>query len=83
MEKYKAIMLPILEEENVPPELFYVAMIESGLNARALSYAYASGYWQFIASTAKIYDLKINHYIDERSDFEKSTRAAARYFNDL
>ena len=83
MEKYKAIMLPILEEENVPPELFYVAMIESGLNARALSYAYASGYWQFIASTAKIYDLKINHYIDERSDFEKSTRAAARYFKDL
>ena len=83
MEKYKAIMLPILEEENVPPELFYVAMIESGLNARALSYAYASGYWQFIASTAKIYDLKKNHWVDERSDFEKSTRAAARYFKDL
>ena len=83
MEKYKAIMLPILEEENVPPELFYVAMIESGLNAKALSYAYASGYWQFIASTAKIYDLKKDHWVDERSDFEKSTRAAARYFKDL
>ena len=83
MEKYKAIMLPILEEENVPPELFYVAMIESGLNARALSYAYASGYWQFISSTAKIYDLKKDHWVDERSDFEKSTRAAARYFKDL
>ena len=83
MEKYKAIMLPILEEENVPPELFYVAMIESGLNARALSYAYASGYWQFIASTAKIYGLKKDHWIDERSDFEKSTRAAARYFKHL
>ncbi len=83
MDKYKAIMLPILEEEGVPPELFYVAMIESGLNPKALSYAYASGYWQFIASTGKIYGLKKNYWVDERRDFVKSTRAAARYFKDL
>ena len=49
-------MLPILEEENVPPELFYLAMIESGLNPKAYSYAHASGPWQFIASTDRVYD---------------------------
>ena len=78
MSKYKSIILPILEEEEVPPELFYLAMIESGLNPNAYSYAHASGVWQFIASTGKIYGLKKNWWVDERRDFEKSTRAAAR-----
>ena len=61
-----------LEEEGVPLELFYLAMIESGLNPIAMSYAKAAGYWQFIASTGKNYGLKKNWWIDERSDFEKS-----------
>ena len=82
-QKFKEIMLPILEKENVPPEIFYLCVIESGLNPLALSYAQASGPWQFISSTGKVYGLNKNWYIDERRDFIKSTHAAARYLKDL
>ena len=83
INKFKKIMLPILEEEGVPPEIFYISVIESGLNPVALSYAQALGPWQFIASTGKLYGLEKNWYIDERMDFVKSTYAAARYLKDL
>ena len=83
MNKYKKIILPILEEEGVPPEIFYLAMIESGLNPKAYSYAHASGIWQFIKSTGKIYGLKQNWWVDERRDLTKATHAAASYLKDL
>ena len=82
-QKFKEIMLPILKEEGVPPELFYIAMIESGLRPNAKSFASAVGPWQFIASTGKAYGLKKTFYIDERKDFIKSTRAAAKYLKYL
>ena len=83
INKFKKIMLPILEEEGVPPEIFYISVIESGLNPIALSYAQALGPWQFISSTGKLYGLDKTWFIDERRDFVKSTYAAARYLKDL
>ena len=81
--KYKEIILPIIEEQGLPPEIFYVAMVESGLKTDAKSYASAVGPWQFISSTAKVFGLKKNYYIDERRDFEKSTIAACKYLKKL
>ena len=83
MDKYKKIILPILEEEGVPPEIFYLAMIESGLNPKAYSYAHASGIWQFIKSTGKVYGLKQDWWVDERRDLTKATHAASNYLKDL
>ena len=81
--RYLPIMKEILKEHNLPEELVYVAMIESGFSPRARSFANAVGYWQFIEGTAKRYGLKVDSYVDERRDPILSTQAAARYFQDL
>ena len=82
-EEYKNLILPILKENELPEELFILAMIESGLNPKAYSRANASGMWQFIYSTGKKYGLKRDWYIDERRDPVKSTKAACAFLRYL
>ncbi|MEC7822595.1 MAG: LysM peptidoglycan-binding domain-containing protein [Candidatus Neomarinimicrobiota bacterium] len=81
--QYKDIILPILEENDLPEELIVVSMIESGFDPKAVSRAKAVGLWQFMYLTGKQYGLERTWYVDERQDIVKSTEAAARYFKDL
>lgn len=72
-----------MKKANLPLDLAYVAMIESGFSSSASSHANALGMWQFIAPTGSRYGLAIDWWIDERRDFEKSTKAAIAYMSDL
>lgn len=76
---YKKEMERIFLEENVPTDLIYMTLTESLFNPKARSRKGAYGVWQFISSTAKLYGLKIDSFIDERADYLKATRAAAKY----
>lgn len=82
-ESYKDLVTPILLEQGLPKELFYLAMIESGFSNTAYSRARATGTWQFMTLTAKHYGLNINYWLDERRDPVKATLAASRFLKDL
>ncbi len=72
-----------LDNYNIPLEVKYLAIVESALNPRAKSRVGATGLWQFMFSTGRIYNLDVNSYIDERMDPVKSTTAAAKYLGKL
>ncbi|GHT39593.1 hypothetical protein AGMMS49965_06060 [Bacteroidia bacterium] len=78
---------PMIEEEldrnDLPLELKYLAVIESALNPNAQSRVRATGLWQFMLSTGKIYGLEINSLVDERRDPQKATVAACQYLKDM
>ena len=73
----------MMREEGIPVEFLYLAMTESGFSPNASSSARASGLWQFIPSTGKLYGLVDNRFIDERKDPVKSTEAAIAYLKRL
>jgi membrane-bound lytic murein transglycosylase D len=95
MNNYVPVIIQALNDNNLPPHYFYLALQESGFERYAVGpktrYGYAKGMWQFIPATAQSYGLQIGPHHgsgvydpkDERFDFERSTRAAARYLRDI
>lgn len=81
--RYFPLMENILQSKSLPKELVSMTLVESSLSSKAVSSAQAVGYWQFIKPTALRFGLRVNHWIDERQDFQKSTRAASEYLSFL
>jgi len=73
----------ILDQQGLPLEFKYLSVVESALNPVAVSHCGATGLWQFMLGTGKLYNLKVNSYIDERKDPYKATLAACQYFKDM
>ncbi len=77
--QFMKIARKIFAEEGVPLDITWLGQVESAWKVRAVSWASASGLWQFVPSTGRQYNLRQNAYIDERNSIEQSTRASARY----
>lgn len=83
----KEIYFPLFEKElkehDMPEEIKYLAIIESGLNPKAKSRVGAMGLWQFMPATGRVYDLHVTRDVDDRMDPELATEAACRYLKSL
>lgn len=82
-EPYREVIENILEENQVPVDLYYLGMIESGFSTHAKSHAKAAGVWQFMRGTGKEYGLSSDAYVDQRLDPIRATEAAAKMLRDL
>jgi membrane-bound lytic murein transglycosylase D len=80
---YFPLFEQILDEQGLPLEFKYLAIVESALNPVAVSRMGATGLWQFMLATGRMYNLKVNTLIDERRDPVKATYAACEYFKDM
>lgn len=81
--RYMDLFRGVLQKEGLPPDLVHLVFVESGFNVNARSYASAVGPWQMLKSSAKLFGLNVNQWVDERKDPEKATVAAARYLKHL